>query len=300
LKLISGEIRIVRGSSTKPGGGRSSNDIGTDRRNKVLVGSPTYREGAYALDRFLANQREIQQNYPDSELVLATVDRDFVPELESLLHENDVRGKVLLYEVAKPFYARKATWNVSCGRECIRRHLLSETDADYLLSLDHDMIFDPDIINVLINEALGYDVVHSGHRVRWSDHAVAMGAGCAIISRQVLEEVRFRSVEFRNGDTLDDGLAFELALIQSGFRVKKGIFLNIDHYIDADTVRSIAPQPLGLLRRMSTSRLIRYVILKSSLLLRLDISSRLNLTLFMPLARIKRIVGVLNLKKRNL
>ena len=105
---------------------------------RVLVGSPTYRGGAYALDPFLQNQREIQQSYPDSELVLATAEPDFAPELESLLSSYGIDGKVLLYEVVKPSYARSAAWNVSGGRERIRNYLLCETKADYLLSLDWD------------------------------------------------------------------------------------------------------------------------------------------------------------------
>ena len=153
--------------------------IGQDRAPniRVLVGSPTYRGGAYALDRFLQNQKGIQQSYPSSELVLATVERDFVSELESLLASYEINGKTLLYEVVKPPYARSTAWNVSGGRERIRNYLLSETDADYLLSLDHDMVYDRDIIHVLLSEIRGYDVVHSGHRVRWSDHPIAMGAG---------------------------------------------------------------------------------------------------------------------------
>lgn len=272
--------------------GNSSTGQNPVRRVRVLVGSPTYRAGAYALDRFLENQREVQRSFPNSELVLATVEHDFARELESLLASYSIMGRVLLYEVVKPPYARSFIWNVACGREGIRRYMLSETDADYLLSLDHDMIYEPDIIRVLLNEIRGYDVVHSGHRVRWSDHAIAMGAGCALISRQVLEKVPFKCFEFRNGDILDDGLTFELDLIRSGCRVKKGVFLHIGHYIDAKKVRSIAPQPLGLFRKISTSTPFRYALLRSSLLLRRDISSRLHITLFRLLALRMRLARV--------
>ena len=259
---------------------------------RVLAGSPTYRGGAYALDRFLQNQRQIQQSSTNSELVLATVEHDFAPELESLLASYGIKGRVLLYEVVKPPYARSAAWNVSGGRERIRNYLLSETDADYLLSLDHDMVYDRDIIHVLLNEIRGYDIIHSGHRVRWSDHPIAMGAGCALISRRVLEKVPFRCFEFRNGDKLDDGLTFELDLIRSGCRVKKGVFLHIDHYIDAEKVRSIAPQPLGLSRRISTTTPFRYTILRLSLLLRRDISSMLHFAVFRLLSFKRRLMRV--------
>jgi len=270
--------RIVDG--ILPGNAESAFDEHTaDRGIHVLVGSPTYRGGAYALDRFLENQREIQRRFPNSELILATAEHDFAPELESLLASRGIMGRVVLYEVVKPPYARRIIWNVACGRESIRRYMLSQTDADYLLSLDHDMVCDPNIIRILLGEIQGYDVVHSGHRLRWSDHAIGMGAGCALISRRALEKVAFRCFEFKNGDIMDDGLTLELDLIRSGCRVKKGVFLRIDHYIDAERVRSIEPQPLGLLRRLSTSWPFRYAILRLSLLLRRDISSRLHIAL---------------------
>jgi len=47
----------------------------------VIVGTPICRRGAFIIDKFLANQKEIQQNYPSSELVLATEENDFVEEL---------------------------------------------------------------------------------------------------------------------------------------------------------------------------------------------------------------------------
>ena len=61
------------------------NDV--KQRLDVLVGTPIYREGAYILEKFLANQKEIQQRYPPSELVLATVEHDFAEELEKTLGE---------------------------------------------------------------------------------------------------------------------------------------------------------------------------------------------------------------------
>ena len=119
-----------------------------------------------------------------------------------------------------------------------------------------------------------------------------MGAGCALISKGALEKIAFRCFEFRNGDIMDDGLTLELDLIIAGCRVKKGVFVGIDHYIDAERVRSIEPQPLGLFRRISTSRPFRYALLRLSLLLRRDISSRLHFALFGLLGFKRRITRV--------
>ncbi|GAF70126.1 unnamed protein product [marine sediment metagenome] len=51
----------------------------------VVIGTPIYRQGAYVLDKFLYNQKQIQQSYPLSELILATSEYDFIKELESLV-----------------------------------------------------------------------------------------------------------------------------------------------------------------------------------------------------------------------
>ncbi len=54
---------------------------------EVLVCTPVYRKGSYVIDKFLSNQKDIQREYPASALVLATVEHDFVDELERLLGE---------------------------------------------------------------------------------------------------------------------------------------------------------------------------------------------------------------------
>lgn len=107
----------------------------------VVVGTPIYRQGAFILDKFLSNQKEVQQNYPSSELVLATVEEDFIEELERLLGSYGLRGKVILYKTVKPDYARSWIWNVACGREAIRHYTLLQTKASYLLFLDADMTY---------------------------------------------------------------------------------------------------------------------------------------------------------------
>ena len=97
-----------------------------DKNIDVVVGVLIYRQGAYIIDKLLANQKEIQQEYPSSELVLATNEGDFVQELERLLSHWGLRGRVILYETIKPEYARSKVWNIACGREAIRRYILSQ------------------------------------------------------------------------------------------------------------------------------------------------------------------------------
>ena len=61
----------------------------------VVAGVPIYRQGAYILHKFLANQKEIQREYPSCELVLATNEADFCNELAELLSFYGLRGRVI-------------------------------------------------------------------------------------------------------------------------------------------------------------------------------------------------------------
>jgi len=83
----------------------------------VIVGAPIHRAGAYVIDKFLENQREIQSKYPSSELVLATIEKDFIEELKRTLKLRGIRGSVIPYESVKPDYALSTVWNTSCGGE---------------------------------------------------------------------------------------------------------------------------------------------------------------------------------------
>ena len=251
-----------------------------DNRVDVVIGTVIYRQGSYIIDKFLANQKEIQQEYPSSELLLATNEPDYVEELGRFIKLGGVKGRVIPYETVKPSYARSKVWNIASGREMIRQYMLSQTGAKYLLSLDVDMIYAPDIISIMEREIKGCDVLFSGAPLRELRNAIGMGIGCAMLTRDVLEKVAFRCIEFRDGDVIDDGCTLELDLIRLGRRIRKGIFLSIAHYMNENEVRHINPQPLGLFRSITTSRFIRCVLLRGSVLLRRDIATRLRLIVY--------------------
>lgn len=240
----------------------------------VVVGTPIYRQGAYILDKFMLNQKEIQQNYPSSELVLATNENDFGEELRRLLNFWEVRGKVLLYKTIKPDYARSKTWNVACGRETIRKYLLSQTEASYLLFLDADMTFDPLVIRIMEKEIQGHDVVFSGYAPK-GFKGYELGAGCSMLTRHTLEKIRFRCLEFKNDEVIREGCMREMDLIRLGSKVKKGFFLSVSHYKSKNEAKSVDPQPLGLFRSITTSRFVRYTLISASIMLRRDISGKL-------------------------
>lgn len=258
----------------------------------VVVGTPICRQGAYIIDKFLANQKEIQQNYPQSELVLATEENDFVEELEKRLSYYELRGRVILFEVIKPDYARSRLWNIACGREAIRQYVLFQTAARYLLSLDSDMTFDPSVVEIMEKEIQGCDVAISG--VPYSARALRGGSvtslgpvSCSLLTRGTLEKIKLRCYEFKNGEVLDDGHALEMDLARLRLKIKRGYFLSICHYQNESESVCIDPHPLGF-RRITNSSLARYALIRASIMVRHDISYRLQVLLYRFLGAIKR------------
>lgn len=244
----------------------------------VVVGATIHRQGAYVMDKFMSNQKQIQQSYPSSELILATCEYDFVKELKSLVSFWKLRGTVLPYKVVKPDYARSSIWNIACGREAIRDYTLSQTDARYLLFLDADMTFEPSAIRTMEKEIQGYDVVFSGY---WLQHyGVGLaGAGCLMLTRDILEKVKFRCYEFKNGEAIFEDNLLEMDLFRLGSRVKKGFFLSINHYKSATEAAHITPQPVGILRRITNCALARYWLIRVSIMIHYNIPWKLKVLL---------------------
>jgi len=237
----------------------------------VVVGVPIYRAGAYILDKFLANQKEIQKNYLFSELVFATNEPDFVKELEGALSLWALKGKVLCYETIKPEDARSRFWNIACGREAIRQYTLSKTKAKYLLFLDADMTFDPNIIEIMEREIQGCDVVYSGYHTRLGPGIILEGGGCCMLTAAAMKDVRFRCLEFKNGVAIPEDTLLELDLIRSHKRIKKGFFLAISHYINEGRAKTIGPRPVGLYWRITRSVFVRYARVRASIVFKHDV-----------------------------
>ena len=244
---------------------------------KVLIGTPINRNKSYVIDKFLANQKEIQREYPMSELVLTTCEIDFVDDLKKYLDSWDLRGKVLIYEVIKPDYARNRIWNITCAREAIRQYTVSQTDAQYLLFLDSDMTFDPSVVVIMEREIRDCGVVFSG--IPLHHYGTGLAGGCVMLTRNVLESLKFRCYEFRNGEIIFEDNVLEMDLFRLGARVKKGFFVPISHYESATDVKSIEPQPLGVVRRLTNRALIRYVLIRTSIIIHYNIPWRLKVIL---------------------
>ena len=236
----------------------------------VVIGTPVHRQGAYVLDKFLANQQQIQRNYPSSDIVLATNEKDFVEELERLLRFWGLRGKVLPYQTTKPEHARSSVWNIACGREAIRDYVLSQTYARYLLFLDADMIFDSSVVIVMEREIQNHDAVFSGYPLRRYGIGLA-GGGCFMLTRSILEKLRFRCYEFKNGEVIAEDTVLEMDLFRSGGRINKGFFIPITHYENSTEGKHIEPQRLGRWRKIANNNFIRYMLIRTSIAARYNI-----------------------------
>jgi hypothetical protein len=249
--------------------------INMDTTIDVMVGVVTHRAGAYVLDKFLTNQKDIQQNHPSSKLVLATNEPDFVSELEAILAQWDINGEVLLYETVKPSQTRSRIWNIACGREAMRQYILKRTYARYLIMFDSDMTYDFDVIDILLRELQGCDIVYSGYTLRQTTGIALAGTGCCIIKMELLEAIKFRCLEFKNGYVLQEDTLLELDLIRLRKRIKKGFFVHIEHYYNSFQNESIRPQPVGLFRKIMHSKLVRLVLIRASIIFRCDVAGRL-------------------------
>lgn len=236
-----------------------------NREVDVLVCTPIHRKGAYVLDKFLSNQREIQERYPSSGLVLATNESDFVAELQGLLGSLGLRGKSLLYETVKPDYARSRVWNIACGRDALRRYMLSQTGARYMLCLDADTTYDPDVIGILLEKIKGCSAVQSGCALRSFGIGLS-GTACTLFPRDVLERLEFRCLEFKNGQVIPEDMMLELDLFRLRGRIKRGFFLSNCHYRNATEARCITPRPVGVPRRIANASPVRYMLIRTSIL----------------------------------
>jgi hypothetical protein len=243
----------------------------------ILIGTPIHSKGAYVIEKFLKNQKQIQINNPSSELIFATSEASYVDELRIKLNDWNIKGKVLFYKNTKPAYAKKRIWDIVAGREAIRNYFLKETSAESLLFLDADMIYDPAIIRILENYLRNkYDVVFSGYPLR--DFGLSLSAtGCVAFSRDILTKLTFKVYEFKNGDSITADEILDYDLFRLGARVTKGYFLDIDHYIDKFNVKSIRPQRVGFAQKLSHNLFIRYCLIRFSLIFHRNLPLRMKI-----------------------
>lgn len=242
----------------------------------VVIGTLVIRKASFALNKFLENQKEIQDDYPDSELIIATDEPDFITELREKLETYGIKGSIIEYVTEKPDYAESRIWSITSGRNALREYILKKSEARFLLFIDSDMICDPDVISILEKQIDGdYSVVHSGYLLRHFGVCL-IGLGCSMIKKDILRKISFRCIEFENHEVIDEGTLFEMDLVNFHGRIKKGIFLRIDHFTDEDNAISIEPGKISIFRKITTHLYIRYVLTNVSIMTRHDVSGKLQ------------------------
>ena len=242
----------------------------------VIVGTPICRRTAYVLDKFLANQQEIQRAYPRCMLVIAADEPDFVAEIKEQVTHYDIKAEVITFETIKPDYARSHICNITCGREALRQYVLA-TGAEYFLSVDADMIIDPCIIDIMKNKSSGFDVVCSAY-IMASLGFYGFGNGCMFFNRKTLKKMVFTYFEFNNKQIIDESEAMDWILFKCHSRITKGVFMAIDHYISREKYYSIKPQSMSWFRRLINNPAIRFLIIQMSIITRHNIARMLQTT----------------------
>jgi hypothetical protein len=122
-------------------------------------------------------------------------------------------------------------------------------------------------------EITHHDAVFSGYRFK-NNRLGLTGAGCLLLTREALEKIKFRCYEFSNGQVINEDNVLEMDLFKSGYRIRKGFFLSIDHYISQQEVKPISPQKVGIYRKIMTSSLIRFCLIGISTVIHYNIASK--------------------------
>jgi len=222
----------------------------------VITASLIHRSGNYVLNQFLNNLKQIQKDYPATDILLASAESETCETLKELMISSGLNGTVIHYDIVKPDYAKDRIWNITCGREALRKYALKNSQAGYFLFLDSDMVFEPQIITKMKREIQDCDVLFSGYPLK--KHGIGLaGFGCLMLKRTIMERLQFRCYEFKNGEVIYEDNLLEMDAFLKGAKIKKGFFLNIKHYLSAEKYKDIKPQPVGLAKRIVNNAALR-------------------------------------------
>jgi len=240
---------------------------------KAIIGVPINAKTDYILDRFLKNQEEIQKAFNgEIETVFATEDELFAQKLKKVLKNYKINSNVITFKPNRPKNAKDRIWNIVLARNAIREY--------YLIFMDADMIFDPEIVNKLIKIAeKGYDVVYNGYLDRGNPNGINLtGFGGTLIKRWVMEKVRFRCKE-RNGRVIDEGVFFEFDLVRIGAKVFRGFISYSEHHDPKRPPSVCYPRELKLSERIRNNPYFRFLFHLISIPLCYDILWHLSMKL---------------------
>jgi len=86
----------------------------------------------------------------------------------------------------------------------------------------------------------------------------------------------FRCREFKNGDVLSEDELLDFDLFRLGCRIKKGIFVAIQHYKNSIESNEIHPQKVRGFKSLSHNLFIRYCLIGTSLIVHCNIPLRMK------------------------
>ena len=245
------------------------------KMSKVIIGTTLAKLSVSILKDFLSNQKEIQQNYPNSELVISTSSND-----NSIIAlPKELKCRIIKYQKLSVISSeslfipqKNRIQDMVDGRNVVRNYFL-KSDAKYFLSVDADMVYDPNIISILMNEIKNSDIVMSGYMKK--NHRLGYSLGCALIRREVLEKVKFNCLIFPSSpdmpNIIEDGWMFEYDAIQNGFKVNRGVFVEIEHVINKKERLKVTPREITTWEKIKTNSAIRYLIVKLCTLTKRDL-----------------------------
>jgi len=241
---------------------------------KVVIGTTFAKLPIYILEDFFSNQKSIQKKYPDLELIISTSDNNFKIDIPK-----ELKCKVIKYQKSSVISSdslfipqKNRIQDMVAGRNVVRDYFL-KSDAKYFLSVDADMVYDPNIISILMNEIKNSDIVMSGYMKK--NHRLGYSLGCALIRREVLKKVKFNCLIFSSSsdmpNIIEDGWMFEHDAIQNGFKIKRGVFVEIEHIINKKKRLRVIPRPITTLEKIKTNSALRYLLVKLCILTKRDL-----------------------------
>ena len=214
----------------------------------VIIGVPCCEKQSYVVERFIRNQEEIKQaTKTKTRLTFATEEPAFAKRLEVLLVNTSLEYDIIHFTADVGQYYKLV--NITRAREAIRQHT-TLGKSDYLLFVDFDIILDPDVVNVLLEEIRGYGAVYNSYLVH-TGNVCTNGLGTCLIRREVLEQITFRCLIgsenpiwlYKWNAFIDECLYFELDTLSKGYRLKQGTFVTSGHYSGVLKVRWLLPAP---------------------------------------------------------
>lgn len=229
----------------------------------IFIGVPVNKRGSYIIDIFLKNQEDIVKGsvYP-IKIVFASEESGFLKELTEKLSIRNLHYFLLPFNVVRPEGSTDRIWGITQAREAIRNHAV-RMNADALIFLDCDMVYDIDIVNKLLEKMQdGFDVVYNSYLLK-NGKLTMNGFGGTLINKKMLAIVPFRCYESNTHDfVIDEGTYFEMDLLKNHANIFRGIIVNSIHYCTPDSFLILKTRRLFVIEKLKFSTPVRKIMSK--------------------------------------